>query len=388
MIDEEINLDIINIETNVSSGPNVESSITTGMNITDVGIGGPRGEKGDKGDAGSQGAKGDTGATGPQGPQGIQGEKGEKGDTGDTGPQGPQGEKGAQGPQGVKGETSTITIGTTTTLPAGSDATVTNTGTSTDAIFNFGIPRGADSGYTLPPATTTTLGGVIVGTNLSVQDDGTLSATDTTYNEATTSTAGLMSATDKTKINGLATVASTGAYSDLSGTPTIPTVNNAKLTIQRNGTTVKTFTANASSNVTANITVPTKTSDLANDSGFITGVAWGDVTGKPSFATVATTGSYVDLNDKPTIPAAQVNSDWNSNSGVSKILNKPTLATVATSGAYSDLSGKPTIPTVNNATITVTNNGKTVGTFTTNASSAVTIALKTQHTSWGAYHEL
>lgn len=36
----------------------------------------------------------------------------------------------------------TITIGTTTTLPAGSEATVTNTGTSTDAIFNFGIPTG------------------------------------------------------------------------------------------------------------------------------------------------------------------------------------------------------------------------------------------------------
>lgn len=112
MIDEEINLDIINIETNVSSGPNVESSITTGMNITDVGIGGPRGEKGDKGDTGTQGAKGDTGATGPQGPQGIQGEKGEKGDKGDkgekgdtgaTGPQGPQGEKGTKGDQGIQG---------------------------------------------------------------------------------------------------------------------------------------------------------------------------------------------------------------------------------------------------------------------------------------------
>lgn len=52
--------------------------------------------------------------------------------------------------------------------------------------------------------------------------------------------------------------------------PTIPTVNNATLTIQKNGTTVNTFTANASSNVTANITVPTKVSDLTNDSGFIT----------------------------------------------------------------------------------------------------------------------
>ena len=38
---------------------------------------------------------------------------------------------------------------------------------------------------------------------------------------------------------------------------TIPTVNNATLTIQKNGTTVNTFTANASSNVTANISVPT-----------------------------------------------------------------------------------------------------------------------------------
>lgn len=62
-------------------------------------------------------------------------------------------------------------------------------------------------------------------------------------------------------------------------------------------------------------------------------------------ATVATSGSYNDLSNKPTIPAAQVNSDWNANSGVAQILNKPTLATVATSGNYNDLSNKPTIPT-------------------------------------------
>lgn len=46
------------------------------------------------------------------------------------------------------------------------------------------------------------------------------------------------------------------------------------------------------------------------------------------------------------IPAAQVNSDWNASSGVAQILNKPNLATVATSGSYNDLSDKPTIPTV------------------------------------------
>ena len=67
---------------------------------------------------------------------------------------------------------------------------------------------------------------------------------------------------------------------------------------------------------------------------------------KPNLATVATSGDYDDLTNKPTIPAAQVNSDWNSSSGVSQILNKPTLATVATSGAYSDLSGTPSLATV------------------------------------------
>lgn len=68
----------------------------------------------------------------------------------------------------------------------------------------------------------------------------------------------------------LKTVAFSGSYNDLSDKPTIPTVNNATLKIQKNGTDVAAFTANASTNQTANITVPTKTSDLANDSGFVT----------------------------------------------------------------------------------------------------------------------
>ena len=35
-----------------------------------------------------------------------------------------------------------LTVGTTTTLPAGSSATVTNSGTATDPVLNFGIPQG------------------------------------------------------------------------------------------------------------------------------------------------------------------------------------------------------------------------------------------------------
>lgn len=65
------------------------------------------------------------------------------------------------------------------------------------------------------------------------------------------------------------TVATSGSYNDLSNKPTIPTVNNGALFIKKNGINVATFTANQSSKTTADITVPTKTSDLTNDSGFI-----------------------------------------------------------------------------------------------------------------------
>lgn len=58
-------------------------------------------------------------------------------------------------------------------------------------------------------------------------------------------------------------------YNNLTNKPTIPTVNNGTLTIQKNGTNVATFTANQSNNVTANISVPTKTSDLTNDSQYV-----------------------------------------------------------------------------------------------------------------------
>lgn len=52
----------------------------------------------------------------------------------------------------------------------------------------------------------------------------------------------------------LASVATSGLYSDLTGAPTIPTVYNGTLTIQQNGTTLGTFSANQSANETINIT--------------------------------------------------------------------------------------------------------------------------------------
>ena len=71
-----------------------------------------------------------------------------------------------------------------------------------------------------------------------------------------------------TKVNStdLASVATSGSYNDLINKPTIPTVNNATLTIQKNGSTVATFTANSSTSTTANIVVPTVDMALSSTS--------------------------------------------------------------------------------------------------------------------------
>ena len=44
--------------------------------------------------------------------------------------------------RGAQGEAATVQVGTTTTLPAGRQATVNNSGTSEAAVLNFGIPTG------------------------------------------------------------------------------------------------------------------------------------------------------------------------------------------------------------------------------------------------------
>jgi|GEM_PF-5718298 len=57
--------------------------------------------------------------------------------------------------------------------------------------------------FDLKPASAQMLGGIKVGTNLSIAADGTLNATDTTYNPATPTSPGLMSAADKTAVDGI-----------------------------------------------------------------------------------------------------------------------------------------------------------------------------------------
>ena len=60
-----------------------------------------------------------------------------------AGPQGDPGEPGPQGDPGTPGAAATITVGTTTTGEAGTEAAVTNSGTTSAAVLNFTIPKGA-----------------------------------------------------------------------------------------------------------------------------------------------------------------------------------------------------------------------------------------------------
>lgn len=169
------------------------------------------------------------------------------------------------------------------------------------------------SAYTLPNATSSTLGGVKVGSNISVSD-GTISlaksnvtsalgytppASDTTYGDATTTSSGLMSSTDKVKLNGiannanyyihppthpasmisgLATVATSGSYNDLTNKPTIP----EQITVD--------------SEISSTSTNPVQNKIVYE---VLSAVRENLLTQINNLSSVAKSGSYNDLTDKP-----------------------------------------------------------------------------------------
>jgi Collagen triple helix repeat (20 copies) len=123
---------------------------------------GPKGDQGPIGPTGPAGPVGPSGPIGPTGAQGVQGPAGQKGDLGPQGATGPQGAQGVAGPQGAQGPTgsigptgtaATIAVGSTSTGTAGTNANVTNSGSSSAAVFNFTIPQGikGDIGPQGPP---------------------------------------------------------------------------------------------------------------------------------------------------------------------------------------------------------------------------------------------
>jgi len=200
-----------------------------------------KGEKGDKGDKGDQGIQGEKGDKGDRGEQGVQGEKGDKGDKGDTGETGQNGEK------GETGRAATIHVGD---VVAGTEASVINRGSENYAVFDFVLPSGKQA--------TDSAAGV------AKLYDAPGSAKDGAMTQSATTTM-LGNKVDKVTGKGL----STNDYTTEEKTKLANIEANADVNIiesvKVNGTVLK-----ADANKAVDITVPTKTSDITNDSGFIT----------------------------------------------------------------------------------------------------------------------
>ena len=199
------------------------------------------------------------------------------------------------------------------------------------------------------------------GDNISIVDD-TISAVDTTYTagngldltgtefsvdstvvalqtDLPTNTSDLTNdGADGTSIyveaDELATVATTGDYGDLLNTPTIPTVNDATLTIQKNSTDVGTFTANASSNSTINITVPTTAADV---SALPDSTKYG--------ASISLT-----IDSSTYVVTAQLKDQDNNNLGSAQTIDLP-LESVVVNGSYDSQTKKIILTLQNGNTI-------------------------------------
>lgn len=161
-------------------------------------------------------------------------------------------------------------------------STVATSGSYNDLSDKPSIPEP----YELPVASTTALGGVKVGSGLSITN-GVLSATG----------GGVADAVDWSKVQNkpnFANVATSGDYNDLSNKPTIPSVEGLA------------SEAYVNEKVAAIVIpeVPTKVSELENDKGYLTEHQSLEGYAKTAdLAQVAKTGSYNDLIDKPTIPS-------------------------------------------------------------------------------------
>lgn len=188
------------------------------------------------------------------------------------------------------------------------------------------------------------------GTNVTVNGSGsdiTISATDTTYDDATTSASGLMSASDKTKLNGIASGAEVNVQSDWNVTdntsdafiknkPTIPTIPVTD--VQVGGTSVvSNKVANLVTNSTYNATTNkiATMSDLPDTSNFI---QKSDTSGLVKNDGTIDTTSYSTLTLGTTATtAAKGNHTHSSLTNGSYKASLPTLTTNSTLALTSDI---------------------------------------------------
>lgn len=149
----------------------------------------------------------------------------------------------------------------------------------------------------------------------------------------------------------------------------IPTVGDGVLSVQRNGKSVGTFSANAAENEAINIPVPEKVSELENDAGYgtytkpTTGIPKSDLaSGVQASLGKADTAlqKHQDISGKldktgdasnttVAFSAASARENVKTGEKLSVIVGKiakwfADLKTVAFTGSYNDLANKPTIP--------------------------------------------
>jgi len=120
-----------------------------------------------------------------------------------------------------------------------------------------------------------------------------------------------------------------------------PTVNDATLTIQKNGTTVATFTANDADDVTANIVVPTDTADLTNGAGFITRITSANITTALGYtpANNATLTSHTGNTSNPhSVTKSQVGLGKVDNKSSATIRGEITSANVTSALGYTPVN--------------------------------------------------
>jgi hypothetical protein len=118
--------------------------------------------------------------------------------------------------------------------------------------------------------------------------------------------------------------------------PTIPTVNNATLTIQKNSSTIDTFTANASSDKTINIVVPTSASD---------------VSALPA-STKYGTALSLSINSSTYVVTAQLKDQDGNNLGTAQTIDLP-LESVVVNGSYDSTNKKIVLTLQSGSTIDV-----------------------------------
>jgi len=182
-------------------------------------------------------------------------------------------------------------------------------------VIHDGVTVG---GHELALANLSNTGITAASSELNILDGAVISTTELNYLSGVSSNIQTQLDSKATTVS-LSTVATSGSYSDLSGTPAIPSIiTDLGISDGANGQVLTTDGAG--------------TFTFA-DAAPLT-VAYADITGTPTFSTVATTGDYTDLINTPTIPV-----------DVSELTDSTNLL-VHFSGDYTDLTNKPTIPSL------------------------------------------